>query len=88
MGDHCQSERVDLRPFMSRGSSVGYVGYVASRPDKNRIGLHRRQWNCKQVPVCQEKTVRRSVVQPHGVLRYEIKLDQAAQNSFDVEERG
>jgi hypothetical protein len=47
------------------------VGYVASRRDKNRIELRRRQ---QQLLSCQEKTAHQSAVQPHGVLRREIKL--------------
>jgi hypothetical protein len=47
------------------------VGYVTSRPDKNRIGPRRRQ---QQLRSCQEKTVHQSAVQPHGMLRHEIKL--------------
>jgi hypothetical protein len=70
-----ESERVDLGPFMSRRS---FVGYVASRPDKNRIGLRRRQQQLRSSTVCQEKLCAGQLFS-HMV---------AAQKLFDGEERG
>lgn len=66
MGNLYQSERAYMESFISQVSSADYV---ASRLDKNRVGLRRRQQELGSSTVCQGKTVHWSPVQPHGMLR-------------------
>jgi hypothetical protein len=62
--------------------------YVASRPNKNRIGLRRRQMQLRSNTACQEDTARRSAVQPHGVSECGIELRRSRwASSMEGDER-